>query len=669
MRTAKEKTFPIQPTAGPLDMTSSPDGVPFGGYRYVENFETSPQDRKMRRMTGYQRLLSGELNENADLHYRYGKARQHITFAFEAKTPSGFTKLFAATQNDLFSMSNSDRVWSPIWSGFGGTPDLNGCSDVILQAASVGSTVIFTNDFDEPVYHVIDQPANTNGKFVQPVRDFKTLNITRVGFIYSWNNLVIIANVVMDGVRQTNAVLWSDYKKPLSFAPSSSSLAGRKFLAYGEVVLNAAEIADALLLYTNRGIWEVRTTSEADADGNPLVLSFTKRYTANKSASRCLKYPRTLVSTGRNHYFAGEDGIYLYNFYLPEPEIQEWSRRATSHLFLDGTFSNLNCATPCGGYNAAKRAIWFSYPRHGDQCNAETLVMNTETYFSSIVQEGFSFFLSYNPKSLLSLRQWMADMCICPVVDMPFRDGCVPMEQPECTLPISTSYATNAATKTVHSIPSENWDQTHDDSLRKKLNGYTSLNFCAAESNGAKCSSGTLFLMGSVLDRCIKQLAPVYYREQCTTFTVCGVYEQTGYISVLRSGPINLQEPSTDKVWKRFFVELDSEVSVIPGNIALRVGVSATALDSNQSTCPIIWARIQNRDGVADCEIKCLADRSEQTYVDDNQRPDGRYDWPLYIAGKYHYFEFLIHNMNTTPANTGAGVAITRIEFDAILSD
>lgn len=755
MKALCDKTFTLQPVAGPLDMTSSADAVPFGGYRYVENFETNPQDKKMRRMTGYQRFLPTEQYENPDLHYRYGLPRQHLTFGFEAKTPIGFTKLFAATQNTLFSKNNATQHWSVIWDGFGGEANLNGCSEVIMQAANVNSTVLFSNDFDEPVYHIIDQPANGDGTYVQAIPDFQTLKITRVGFLYAWNNLVIAANVVMDGVRQTNLILWSDYKKPISFVPNKdSSLAGRKFLAYGEIVLNAAELADALLLYTNRGVWEIRVSDAADAEGNPVVLSFTKRYTPDKAGSRCLKFKRTLVTTGDDHYYAGQDGIYKYNFYQARPEIEEWSRRAASYLFINSTISKSKCSTHCAGYDTTKKAYWFSYARQGEQCNSETLVMNTETHFSSVVKEGFSFFLNHNPRNLLSLRQWILANCLCSPGPLPTLDRCIVDTPPTCdtyelgpivevgdydgesliditgldpekhylwtpgvnenvfyndvpsnpdhveytdttlfkplngnvtisgncsncpytgvlrevTLAPGFAYNyTNGFTLTIHGITSEDWQRdAAEGSLRTALAGVTVQDLCGAVFTN-ECSAGTLFIMAATADRCIKQLSDVLFREWCIGFEKCGTYENRGYLSIARSGPISLSSPSSDKTWTRFNVEAEPDVAVIPGRISLRIGVAATALDPNLVSCPIYWEALMDPATGQPFKLQCLSDKTEAQHEADGTRPDKRYEWPMFHAGKFHYFEITIHNQDSSPLDVGAGVTISRMEFDARL--
>lgn len=853
MKSVCDKTFTLQPVAGPLDMTSSADAVPFGGYRYVENFETNPQDKKMRRMTGYQRLLPTEAYENADLHYRYGLPRQHLTFGFEAKTPAGFTKLYAATQNTLFAKNNATQHWQVIWDGFGGDPNLNGCSEVILQAANVNSTVLFSNDFDEPVYHVIDQPANGDGAFVQPIPDFQELNITRVGFLYAWNNLVIAANIVMDGIRQTNLVLWSDYKKPLSYVPNKeSSLAGRKFLAYGEVVLGAAELADALLLYTSRGIWELRVSNVVDAEGNAEVISFTKRYTPDKAGSRCLKFKRTLVSTGDDHYYAGEDGIYRYNFYLPRPEVEEWSRRAASHLFINGTLNKSRCSVHCAGYDTAKKAYWFSYSKAGEVCNSETLVMNTETHFSSVVKEGYSFFLNYNPRTLKSLRQWLIENCICALGSLPALDKCIADAESTCadricctigqrdytdfvdwevrplvednpvvdligtgtcgvalddllpgngqyigigglnqktlistvqefdlvsgqtyritiraagaqvgdgaygdllsiamddgvnlfptstlSIPFDSDFTdytlefvsavtasrrisiyvesnpvtlemrqlylvksvkfehvgvevlfdgnvddenetcdfsvdtpinyTSAASFSLHDVLAEDWRAEADDqSQREKLAGVTAQDLCGGEFAN-ECSTGTLFIFAAVADRCIKQASDVLFRERCLTFEKCGTYENRGYISIARSGPISLNAPTGEKMWKRFNVEADPDIAAIPGRLSLRVGVAATALDPNKVNCPIYWEALMDPNTGFPFKLQCLSDRTEVQHEAEGTKPDTRYEWPLFHAGKFHYFEITIHNQDSDPLDVGAGVAISRMEFDASL--
>src|SRR6185436_7271866 len=96
--------------------------------------------------------------------------------------------------------------------------------------------------------------------------------ITKVGTVITWQGCVFIFNIVQEGAVRSGAALWSNYQKPLDWIPNEGSTAGSSDVMTGETVLNAIPLSNRLLVFTNKGIWEVQ------AVGGDAVFSFTKRY-------------------------------------------------------------------------------------------------------------------------------------------------------------------------------------------------------------------------------------------------------------------------------------------------------------------------------------------------------------------------------------------------------
>lgn len=148
--------IPIFPVTGFMDTRSTPDQVPFGGYRFVENWHVT-QKHRLQRITGYTRFLDREDYNNQDLHNQLACERQTINMVYHARMSSGFTKVFAATQNRIYGLSNSTGNWQMI-SNCLGNPNYSQWSENVWTAAHIGSTVVFTDDYSKPVYHIVDQP-------------------------------------------------------------------------------------------------------------------------------------------------------------------------------------------------------------------------------------------------------------------------------------------------------------------------------------------------------------------------------------------------------------------------------------------------------------------------------------------------------------------------------
>lgn len=660
------REFLIQPVTGLLDTRSNPDELQENGYRWVDSFRVT-QKNKLCRSTGWRRFLSKDVYNNADLHDQLsGYDRQHFTFAFRAKTLAGFSKLYLGTQNRIYAFNNATENWKVIADQMGG-PAESGCPERRFSGADLNNIAVFTNNFDPCVYHSVDQPSIEDGEqAVSPIPDMDRLKISKVAIVYQWNNLMFYANVVMDGQRLTNRVLWSDYKRPLSLVPGSSSLAGRFDFDSGDDILGVLELGDSLFFYTSNGTWEARIT------GTTQVLTFNKRFRPSKyTGDRCLAFPNTLVSNGDSHFYWGRDGVYKYDFFEQVPQRVEWIHKASSIIFDD---LSSRCKVHVGGFNSSHKEIWWSWARQGDDCPSMTFVINTEYPFSYFIPKGFSVFVNHTPFPVKSLRTWILENCICTLGELDIYGGGFVKEGGFCIAETDIVCATRPAnfisgiayTDPIDAeIVSESYLNPPDsDALHALLGETTEEDLCGDEYTAGECNASNSFLMVLVDDQCLKEEADVYYRELCVGFTGCGAYTKLGYRSILRSGPVALKHPSDDKVVNRFAIEHHPTPASVPSKILLRIGVASQAVDPNSASgrCVIQW---EDQDGK---EIQCLSDVDAARHAQDNTRPNDEMEWPLYQTGRYFYYELTIVNEDVDPQDTGGAVCFSRYSFNAALA-
>jgi len=664
------KAVHIKPVTGPMDVRSNPDEVPFGGYRWVQNFEVT-QKFKLCRLRGWRKLQSREDYNNQDLHDQNVAAelpdppdyvRQPIQWLWQAESPAGFSKLFAATANRLYAKSNSNGNWKVLTDRMGPEADPT-CSDEIRWSAGVvNQTVVFTNARDRVVYHVIDQPTEDDGQSVKFIPDLEELRISRATVVHAWNDIVLLFNVTQDGAQLSDRIIWSDYQRPLSYKPDVGvSMAGTKDLGAGETILNVAPMKDALMIYTTRGIWEMRTV------GGEGVFGFSKRYSAPEGSSRCLAYPLTLVSSGDENYYFASEGIYQYNYYLPEPKLVDFIHRASSLIFDE--IDKTRCSLHVGGYHADTKSVWWSWVSSGESCPSKSLVINLQFPFSSYVDHGFTAFLNYSPDVNKSLRDFILGHCICNSEDLNYYFGqtndegglCNPVQDPECDIDPVNFFSHEPLS--IAGITVEDYTGDADmDSLYAILGDTTIQDECASEYRSDECNAGFLFAMASSEDWCIKEFAEAYYRETCTSHVGCGEYQSYGYVSILRSGPIDLNLPDDDKVVGRFAIEAHPAVATVPSTIQLKIGVCNQALDPNEPNAGnrvILW---EQQDDKA---FDAMGDANEATHRADGTRPSDAMEWLTYLTTRYIYFELQIVNPDVIPPNTGGAGCFSRFTFDA----
>lgn len=661
----------IKPVTGPLDVRSNPDEVPFGGYRWVLNTEVT-QKFKLCRLRGWTRLGEGEQYNNEDLHDQNVAAgrddpesypRQPFSFLFQADTPTGSSKLFAGTQNRLYAKSNANGNWRVISDAMGG-PAVTGCNEAVRWTGGVvGQTVVFSNARDGIVSHVIDQHDEDDGQAVSQIDHLVELDITKAEIVYAWNDFIFLFNVVQDGTRITDRIIWSDYQRPLSFTPDPGvSLAGYQDLGAGEAILGVAPLKDSLMIYTTRGIWQIQAT------GGENVFSFSKRYSATGEGTRCLAYPNTLVTDGDNNYYFGRDGIYLYSFYTTSPERVDWIHRASSVIFDE--IDTARCNAHVGGYDANRKSIWWSWLTEEQTCPSQSLLVNVEFPFVSYVDHGFTAFLNHTPRSNKSLRDWILEHCICTTEELQAaddgfwnREGGVCFSAPDPSCDQSPVNYTSSTPLAIDDVTVEDWTLDADaDSLYALLGAETPISACDAEYRQQECNATLLFVMASATDWCLKQVADIYYREVCTGFTGCGTYQRTGYRTLLRSGPMDLKLPDDDKNVNRFAIDAHAEVQTVPSKIGLKIGVSAQPLDPNIVNAGrrvILWEEQDTKD------LDYSGEATETEHRNLSTRPGTELEWALYLDTRWIYYEIEITNPNSSPADMGGAVCFSRFTFDA----
>jgi hypothetical protein len=652
------KPYHISPAKGALDTRADPDEVPLGGFRLIQNWEMD-EDGGVVRMRGYRRLLDEEDYNNADLHDQlFDYTRQPINFMFSASSTASFAKLYACSQNRIYALNNATRNWQVISDELGGDAE-GGCAEKSWRAAQQGNIIVFSNGINEAVYHVMDQGQEEDGQRVAKIRDLETLKVTKVGFVVAYNNFVIYCNLVQDGERRSYRAIWSDYKNALSIKEQTGSLAGRKDLDFGEIILNAAPMNNALWVYTNQGIWEVTPGTTG--------LTWSKRYASDRPGTNCLAYPNTLVSTGSEHYYFGTDGIYMYSPYVPAPERTEVVHKASRRIFSD--INVAKCNVHHGAFFSRHKTIYWSWAQEGEDCPSDTLVFNTQYPFASYMGEGFSAFCNYGPDQNMILRDWLINNCICTPQELDDLDFSLELEGGFCreqTAPVCNSRPASFYTQDVLTIDdldltTEDYTKANADtnSLCARLNGATVESLCGAEFLSDTCNPPELFVMASVLDLCLKEWAEVYYRERCTNRSGCGTYVRYGYRSLLRSGAHHMNMPDVEKVITEIGAEIHPGPSAVPGVIKGRFGSAARAVDPNADAgkCLIMW------EDLDPLPVDCDAEQNLAQYVAEGTHPNSPIVWPLYHTAKFFYYEIEVSNPNVNPPDTGAPLSLSRISL------
>lgn len=402
------KDIQLAPLTGILDVRSTPDAMPPGSVRMRQNLQCVAEN-KLRRGTGWRKLLSKSGYNNSDYHdqlliFHEGSIRQPITLISEQESTSGTRSLLIATQSRIARLSEHSGNWKILGMGYGGEASTSAAAPR-FKCARVGDYVAFTNDFDPPMYHVLDQEGE-NGQSLYEFADAEEIGFTRAKHVWAWRNFIIFADVEMDGKRYAYRLISSDFDNPTSLDPArASSIAFQKDLMSHEKIIGGAPFGNAFLIYTTHGIWEM-TIGTGD------VLNFRRAYNAEDNELKgTLTLPNVLINTADGHLYGGKDGLYFFNQYMSRPDRPEWLHRSTPIIY-----DNIDlqaCEVHVAGVYQDEILISVAESGQTNKLPNVTLRINWQYRVCDKLDYGFTAFGHYSSQDIQSLRDFIIENRIC----------------------------------------------------------------------------------------------------------------------------------------------------------------------------------------------------------------------------------------------------------------
>lgn len=382
------KPITMTPMTGLFDSRSTSDQIAPGTFSWKQNIEIS-NDGKFKNARGftkpyginpfYQNIAGVPCQyANWDFHNQAVvdiAHREPPTLLFPSTANDGGRRLYMATKTRVLLMDELAGSWSVIGSGFGADENKS-LTQVRFKAAQLQNTIVLTNGFDKVQYHTIGSTS------VQEITDLDTAGagggaITKAKVVIQYNGVMMIMNVMESGSPQPSRIWWSDLNLPLSWNEvSDSSISDFQDLSYGQAILAAVVVQGFLYIFTDKSIW--RATFTFDPTSGSATLICTEVYTDPKNNNRCIAYPNTLVSDGFSMYYAGTDGIYMYNAYTPSPELFDSAFKSSNFIFDSGNrkIDTASCQSPVMEIWPDSSELYFSWPvvdaslvGGGDTCN------------------------------------------------------------------------------------------------------------------------------------------------------------------------------------------------------------------------------------------------------------------------------------------------------------
>tara|TARA_Y100000310_G_scaffold299810_1_gene334950 strand:+ start:678 stop:3884 length:3207 start_codon:yes stop_codon:yes gene_type:complete len=360
-RLSKFKDIHISPLTGPMNSATPLDLLPNKQFRYVKNFRVDGAGR-LRRGAGFKPLFddgnygvcsdtskttqaaclaaSGtwSILNNSDLHDQLGSKespsntiKEPITLLFEFESGGGSRKLIAASKSRIYALSQRSRNWVIIGDN-GGVGYAEGISTdyttTKFKAAQLGNNIVFTNNYDEPLFWFFDSnPELANKNLAQNIPDLGKLKITKAAHISEYKGFMFLGNLEENSTQQISKVQWSDYIDATSYYPATASLSGQQTVGdFGEAIIGMAVLGDHLIIYKERSIWRCSLVSSAN------LFVFKQIY----QGERTPYYEDTLVTVGDAHFYMAEDGIYRLTISDVRPVLVDWMHNASGIIYNKG---------------------------------------------------------------------------------------------------------------------------------------------------------------------------------------------------------------------------------------------------------------------------------------------------------------------------------------------
>lgn len=618
------------------------DGYSLQGYGYGESIGV------------YSNPYIREYEYCGNFLYDRSGCREAVTFLYEAVSISGRRQLLVGTKSRIALLNEKTGNYRLLADGLGGLyqqDDNCSCSARRFKAAQLGNTITFVNDFDPVMFWNMDTgPGGCNFWSAEFIPDLQGLGITRARAVAQFKGFMFIGNVSVEGEAQPSRLFWSDYNQPLSYAPGGESVAGTHEFGRGEKIIAIEPLAGSMRIYTSRG--KEKVIYEAILVGGDEVWNFPEIYRGPDG----IEFPNSLVNIGHAHLFFGVAGLMWLGEYDRTPTRPEWIHKATG-VFYSGvdskwveSFSGLNgfgavnrneCEQVVGGYDSELKNIWFSWPTDANVCPNMSLLLNEVYGHASLVDHGFTAFLTYRPDYRLALREFLAVYGGCDI-GLEHKEGVPYIDFALGTMP---AYLRN---------PTENPDlPVHADSFCARVSGLQLEDLCGI------CEANTVFIMADAQDRTLKEFTPSQYlREQYVDpfysyecpCVVPGTYVDNGYASMMQ-GDAFKYGTNVEKLINKALVDFDADVQTTPGLLNFQVAYGA------QPGC-MVW---ETADPV---EFSCIVDYNEASAEAVNERPGEIPSFLVYRRGAYLGWRFWIEGLGAGGCFNGVNLSVRKASGD-----
>lgn len=506
-----------------------------------------------------------------------------ITGLFSMNSVGGRRRVIATTRSRIYV--NDDRAgnWRIIADGLGGTCDNEEdctCSPKRIKVASTGNSVLFANGIDPVIVWTFDEgPSGCFFWSADYVAELRQLEINTARVVQTWRGFAFIADVTEVGQRFTSRLYWSDYNAPTSWTPGGESLAGRHDFGSGETILAIEPIGGRLRIYTDKAIYDAVLVQDPER-----VFAFQEIYRDENGGYGLLKYPNTLVNTGDSHTWLGEASMFELTESQRTPNRVAWAHRACAVIFeglkaewvqdFDGLapFGRINannCQNAVGGWDSARKAVWFSWPTGDNQCPNMSLVLWPRYQKSSIVDHGFTAFAMHKPQFSPSVRDFMVENNICNPYDLVVNKEGLPYDMTG-----NASYSMLYNATETPGLPMD------PNSAIASLCGICFEDLCE------RCEVNQRLLMASAEDKTIKEFTPDQFLRQMmvsqtpATFpeTSVATYEDRGFYSMVQSDGSDYTTPS-EKLINAVAVSFNSVEQIEPNDLFCQVGFGASGAE------------------------------------------------------------------------------------------
>jgi len=298
---------------------------------------------------------------------------------------------------------------------------------------------------------------------------------------------------------------------------------------------------------------------------------------------------------------------------------------------------------PVSGYNPRTKELFFSWrsDEAGQPEPDRTLVFNLEYGHASYMDHGFTAMVNYQSDNQMSLRDFLVEALSTDTSICDCDDSLDDIMQGD---PYVVGRSNNMSEYPSLWNTQENTGSSADsDSLCTALSTKGFEHFC---EDGTE---GSIFVMASAQDKCLKQYETEYFKRDI--FGGTDDYSSSSYSSILESGALHF-DTDNEKMLQRVTVEY-SGVSAEAVTAAMKFG---KASQPDQLLSGLNYKLLSTTETLDDQSAASNADR-----ISDKINPDDKAYFNLYTRGRYLGYQLKL---------TGDGPAtITRITLSTRLAE